>query len=347
MKGPEIRELREAIVNAFTRDDLAMLLRFELDVQLDLITSGSGPFELVAFDIIKWAEMNGVLEALVRALARARPNNIRLHEVAAGLNLLEPSVGTAVPRSKEEAFNSPVTFMDRESWFARRAAFELTVCRLYANGSGHGPVAAGLLVGPDLILTCGVESDITSNANSVRLNIGVDDQGRPTETINVPFADQAHVSVIRAGNMNCRIMRLSHRAGGDHVDGPTQQTRGWLYLDPKRTTSSGDGTYLLRHSDEGSLQFAYRDDSIASVGTTQVQHRHDPLALVGSPIVTKDWAVVAIHNGRDEKGQSLGIQIRGILDELGKRGESGLFKTSFQVEPGSVDESVPVQKTSQ
>lgn len=332
--GTEFRELSIAILKAIPdRHSFALVVRDGLDLPLDHVTSGTGSFQQVVFDVLRWAQAQGRTEELIRALLVQRPHNPDLRAIAARLDLIGSYPGPTVPRVP--ALDKPATFMDRESWYARRAAFELTVCRVYDAEPEGEPLAAGLLVATDLVLTCGSDlhaSDLHAKLQiaRARFNTGVDDQGRPVGTTDIPFGEKSLVATGPFGNMNYYLLRLSRNLGEDCVDGPIPQTRGWLYLDPNRTASAGDGTYMIRHAPEGQLHFVYRDDSIEFADVRLVRHRHEPSALAGTPIVTKDWAVVALHCRGDEAGRDSGIQIQGILDDIGRRGEIPTFKTSFQ-----------------
>ncbi|QEH31751.1 hypothetical protein OJF2_02160 [Aquisphaera giovannonii] len=329
LTGQEFRELLDAILDAFPiRDSFAVVVRDSLYEPLDHITSASGTLHQVVHEVLTWAEGMGKTAELTQRLVAANPLNPHLHGVAAKLDLLGFRPERVEPAG-EAPLDRPATFMDRESWYARRAAFELTVCRLYSDRPEGVPSAAGLLVAPDLVLTCGPNLYAEEPSAYARFNAGVDELGRPK---GVP--DALLVKEVVASNSfwgkKFFLLHLSRPLGHDLGDGPSYLSRGWLYLDPGRTASVGDGTYLLRHSSEGQIQFVFRDDSIGAAADGHIDHGHDASALAGSLIVSKDWAVIALHCGRGVSRRGTGIPIRDILDDLDRKGLDGPLKTPFQ-----------------
>lgn len=83
--GARLRELQEALTHAFpNRGALERMLLFRMDVRLSLI-AGTGSLSDVAFEVIRWAEAQGRLEALVRAAHAENPGSPRLREFDAQL----------------------------------------------------------------------------------------------------------------------------------------------------------------------------------------------------------------------------------------------------------------------
>jgi hypothetical protein len=67
--------LQEALVAAFpSPSDLAQMVRFGLDENLDALTA-EGSLRARAFELIKWADAHGKIEALVAAAREANPGN--------------------------------------------------------------------------------------------------------------------------------------------------------------------------------------------------------------------------------------------------------------------------------
>jgi hypothetical protein len=309
MTGPELRQLREAIVSAFpSPHSLKVAVDLELDTSLDQITSGTGPYTAVVYDLLRWAEAHGTTGRLIRALVDQNAGNPELRKAAEQMNLLGGKPDPDVGRPPVEASDKPATFMDWESWYARRAAFELTVGRVYAAGRSD-PIATGLLVARGVVLTCGP----VGSATYVKFCADVDDRGRPTGHVDVPVTG---FEFPQSDPKRCVLLVVAGSPGDDQVTGPVPQARGWLFLDGHRTAAAGDGTYLLRHSDEGRLQFGYLGDSVEAADGHPFRHRHDARALPGSPIVTKDWAPVALHTGADPTGKGIGISIGQVLTDL-------------------------------
>src|SRR5262245_5386382 len=89
----EAKQLHEALISGFSYDELAQLVRFELDERLDLIVR-PGAFSSVAFELIVWAEQRALTSQLIKAVMAARPNNPNIAAVA---RLLQPSAANQAP----------------------------------------------------------------------------------------------------------------------------------------------------------------------------------------------------------------------------------------------------------
>jgi hypothetical protein len=74
LSGPQVKQLQQALLSAFSFDDLSQLVKFELDAQLDSLVA-PGPLSSVAFELVMWAERTGRMTDLIKAVVAARPNN--------------------------------------------------------------------------------------------------------------------------------------------------------------------------------------------------------------------------------------------------------------------------------
>src|SRR5438132_519694 len=77
--GPQMEELRDAITAAFDQDSLKQLVRFRLEKDLFTMVR-EGPLNDVAFNLIQWAEREGEIAKLVRAVGEARPTNPKVRD---------------------------------------------------------------------------------------------------------------------------------------------------------------------------------------------------------------------------------------------------------------------------
>jgi tetratricopeptide (TPR) repeat protein len=76
--GAQIRQLQQALGSAFpNREKLEILIRTELDENLDLIAGGTDLSDTI-FKLIKWAEARGRLKELVEKACRSNPDNPKL-----------------------------------------------------------------------------------------------------------------------------------------------------------------------------------------------------------------------------------------------------------------------------
>jgi hypothetical protein len=82
LSGEDQHDLQRALLDAFpTRDDLAQLLRFQLDTNLEEI-AGDSNLRDTAFTIVTWAEATGRTRALVTAATAQNPGNPYLASTA-------------------------------------------------------------------------------------------------------------------------------------------------------------------------------------------------------------------------------------------------------------------------
>jgi hypothetical protein len=77
LTGEELRALRDALTSTFGPNDLALMLRFHLDVNLEEIAS-RGTFVSTVSEVITYFEREGRLDDLIDAAIAERPKNPRL-----------------------------------------------------------------------------------------------------------------------------------------------------------------------------------------------------------------------------------------------------------------------------
>jgi hypothetical protein len=85
LSGEDLQDLHRALLDAFpTRDDLAQLLTFRLDMNLEEI-AGDSNLKDAAFATVNWAEATGRTRALIAAATAQNPGNPRLAATAVRL----------------------------------------------------------------------------------------------------------------------------------------------------------------------------------------------------------------------------------------------------------------------
>jgi hypothetical protein len=97
LNGPQFKQLVEAILDGFDRSSLQQLLLYDLSAQLNHIV-GDGAFRQVVFEVVRWAEAQGLTPNLLTALANARPGNRAVQAAVTDLRTaLGLSASTAAP----------------------------------------------------------------------------------------------------------------------------------------------------------------------------------------------------------------------------------------------------------
>src|SRR6516162_1843876 len=84
LTGPQVKELRDAILSGFRLSELKQLVRIDLDQMLDQITTDTD-MSTVVFELIQWAGRGGRTAELIRAVKKNRSNNPKIQEVAKSL----------------------------------------------------------------------------------------------------------------------------------------------------------------------------------------------------------------------------------------------------------------------
>jgi hypothetical protein len=159
MPGTDFRKTREAIVDAYSEDDLRITLREVMDLKLDVVV-GPGNLNTRVFELLQWAEMHGREAELIRAAAMARPRNARMQEVyqqygmAVPVNLVHSGApltgGSAGEAGFEKTVRAHIPFFDIVELREHIAQAESRVCQVRFRGAAQG---TGFLVGPDAVMT--------------------------------------------------------------------------------------------------------------------------------------------------------------------------------------------------
>lgn len=161
MPGVDFRIIREALLDAFSEEDLRILLREWMDVRLDHVV-GSGNLSTRIFELLEWSEREGRETELVRAAAVNRPRHAKMQEVSRKYGMSVPvyveKSGVAVSGSPtdvtqsglERTVRDHLSFADFGVWRDRMTAVEGRVCQITLRGQAQG---TGFLVGPDAVLT--------------------------------------------------------------------------------------------------------------------------------------------------------------------------------------------------
>ena len=78
LDGKSLKQFHEALLSAFPSEaDLYQMVSFELDENLDAISTGGNHYEVV-FELIQWAQARGKVEKLLTAARSANPGNPKL-----------------------------------------------------------------------------------------------------------------------------------------------------------------------------------------------------------------------------------------------------------------------------
>jgi hypothetical protein len=159
MSGVSMKEIRDAILDAYTPQTLQMSLAFLLNEQLANITP-PGPFDYVVFTLVQWADKNGRDVELVEALGKDRARNLKMQQVLKKYGMAVPvgvqeaggakAATDAADVGLEKIIRPHLDMPDFGLWREAMTRVEGQVCRITLNGQAQG---TGFLVGPDAVLT--------------------------------------------------------------------------------------------------------------------------------------------------------------------------------------------------
>ncbi|MEM7131973.1 MAG: effector-associated domain EAD1-containing protein [Chloroflexota bacterium] len=76
-RNPKYKGLKDALLDAYSRDKLSQMVKVELDQDLDVIAGGKDLDDIV-WNLIMWAERLSAVKELVEAAYRGNPSNLRL-----------------------------------------------------------------------------------------------------------------------------------------------------------------------------------------------------------------------------------------------------------------------------
>ena len=109
LTGAQISQLLEALLSAYPRqDDLRLMVRVELDENLDAI-AGGGNLRAIIFSLIEWANHTGRTVELIAGARRGNPGAVALRNTAAalGVALDAPPVDAPLAESLAEPLAEP------------------------------------------------------------------------------------------------------------------------------------------------------------------------------------------------------------------------------------------------
>jgi hypothetical protein len=337
MPGVDFSEFQNAIVEAFSPDELTMMVRRRLNENLVRIVA-AGPFDYMAFQLLSWAERQGTTVDLARAAYLDRPRNEKLRHIYEKFGMA-PTMscqksGAAIPGAPErataaglEALVRPrLKIVDMGVWRERMAQVEGRICRIELDGNAMG---TGFLVRPDLVLTNYhvmeglIEGKAPAAAVGCRFDYKVLADGSRSEGIVVGLhgsdwcVDSCRYSSAEADDdpdrelptideLDYAAVRLARPAGNEPIDrsaGPGAPQRGWIELPAtQQPLEAAMPLVIAQHPDGSPLKLALDTQGVISVNSNGTRVRYATNTTngsSGSPCFNMDWALVALHHMGD------------------------------------------------
>ena len=307
LRGKQAAAFQEALLAAFSREDLEQLVKFNLDEDLDEIVK-PGTRSAVVFELIRWAERVTRVEDLLAAALEVRPKSDLLRRFA-----LEVAFTSSTPPAGKLEVHvlAGVDFHDAASWRARMEQVERCVC-LVEIPAGR-PIGTGFLVAPDLILTnYHVAKNVRIRGSGVvRFDHRTDKCGLPVPAESAhPFAADWCVEESGEDDLDYAFVRLADRPG---------DARGVLKPGP-HTFVIGEPVFILQHPSVQPLKLCVGSACDLSLLPGRVAYTANTEGgSSGSPCCSLDWTPVALHHWGAKTGNR-GIPLSTIAAKLRAKG---------------------------
>jgi hypothetical protein len=324
LTGPQLERLFDAVRQSYPKyTDLKWCLKTKMEVEDTFVRSPASLDDQVR-DVIEWAESEGRVEELVKALRACRPGNRSL--AAVGQDILDRRGAGAVlddAALEKIVTDNPDRFVNGAAWRQAMVEAEWKVCRVEdPAGTAWG---TGFLVGPDLVLTNDHVARGTGGPGlnpktaGVRFGARVTADGREEGGVFYPLdagdknrwlADESP-----ADALDFALLRLKRPAGEEPVAAfRNAPKRKWIPL-RECNAKPGQALFILQHPLGGVLKMA--PGGVEGRRGSWLQYRVDTEhGSSGSPVFNVLWELVALHS-RAGKGQvNEGVAITAICRAL-------------------------------
>lgn len=320
--GWEHRALRQALTAAFDTNELQMLVRESLDVKLPNIVNVDAPFDTVTFDLVGWADRQGLLLKLFESASESNPGNGTLRRAVAEVfhagqrfEQLQSIVNFVV--------GGGGGFLDSAAWREAFAKAELAVCRI-ENAEGR-PWGTGWLVSNDLILTnkhvwleALNEGRLASTARAA-FNYRILPTGGEAFAKRVAFAVNPVVSESAVANLDFALLRLGSAVGGT----PVGTYLGAPTINPLHPNAyefaGGEPAIIVQHPNGAPLKFAWgviADKDAQNVPGRVAYRLNTEHGSSGAPVFLSDWRPVALHSQGNDTVSNAGVAMAEILPAI-------------------------------
>lgn len=353
LEGAQQRQFRLALQDAFDLDSFDVMLFEQLDIRRPKIALANS-FEMIVHRVIERLEDESRTAELLRGARAARPENAALLEfqlaVVPALQL-PPALATRPALQRTLSPHNPA--IDPMVWQTQLARNVNYVCRVELAGVYPPTFGTGVLVGPDLVLTCFhvVEPAVVRPALAAQMAVRFDhvlcsdgvttNPGTPYRLADAWLVDSSPygphdgepASDVPAGPsaLDYALLRVADSPGLLPVLGEANRSaiaapRGWLTLgDEPAELVAGTPLYALHHPDAGVVKLSLEMSAVIGPahGGSRVRYTvNTSWGSSGAPIFDAAWRLVAIHQLGDTAAPprfNQGIPTASIRDLLLQR----------------------------
>jgi hypothetical protein len=340
----QYQDLQGALLSAYNRSSLKMMLRLELNKKLDHIVMGQNLKETV-FELISAAEMEGWTDQLVSAAYDANPGNPKVKAFA------QQFLALRTKPVLEKIVEERSIFLDISQWREQLWQIEGQVCSIRIQNSHVG---TGFLIGPDVAITNYHVMDTVINAKmghkpqhvTLRFDYKQSTDGKdtnPGKDYRLLLADEKKwlidcspyspidleetpkSGVPDEDHLDYALLRVDGQPGNEENRGTSAAIRGWIDI-PAGTHNFPPDTplFIVQHPQGAPLKLAVDTVIGLNPNSTRVTYRTstEP-GSSGSPCFNANLELVALHHSGDPASilpkYNEGIPISAIRTHLEKQ----------------------------
>ena len=330
LSGVEVKKLVNAILSAYpTQDDLAAMVQFELEENLNAIAGGGNLNHLVFNLVTRWAIPRGKIYRLIIGAYETNPDNPELKEFYQSVvskRFIVDTTPTIRDFGPDIDWKGETNEIQLQSWlkpepdyldvgFLKRAIEQsASVCRIEIPS--RNIMGTGVLITPNKLLTNyhvlqpSEEDNIQSNALNAILKFGCFTSDNDITTQSKSFQLDRVKPILKFSkieNLDYILLQVESKITQEKDIKPAR----WdIYNLPQERM----GLNVLQHPEGDSMKL-----SISQNGVTGVYQEYGLFQYVnktasgssGSPCFDENWFLVALHHA--QKAKSFGTIREGIL----------------------------------
>ena len=331
LSGHEIKKLVNAIVSAYpTKSDLAMMVQFELEENLEAIAGGDNLTDNVFKLLTRWAIPRGKTYRLILAAYETNPENPELKDfyesVAIKKRFITDSPVTTTDFGPNINWKGEIDEIQLQGllkfepdyWdvgFLKRAIEQsASVCRIEIPS--RKIMATGVLIAPNKVLTnyhvfqINEQDNIENNARDAVLKFGYftsDDGGENSANLFKLDNQKPILHFSQTEHLDYILLQVESKINQEQDIKPAR----W---DERKLPIKKMGISVLQHPEGDSMKLSISRDGITGVdrdrGLVQYVNK-TALGSSGSPCFDEDWCLVALHHA--QRAKTFGTIREGIL----------------------------------
>ncbi len=331
LSGDELKKLVKAIVSAYpTKNDLEMMVQFELEENLNAIAGGENVTDIVFKLLTRWAIPRGKIYQLILAAYQMNPGNPELQEFYESVVINKRFI-REVPVIRtyfgpDINWKGETDEIQLQNWlkpksdywdvgFLKRAIEQSTsVCRIEIPS--RNIMGTGVLISPNKVLTnyhvfqSNEEDNIQNNARDAVLKFGCFTSDNGVENYGNSFKLDNQQPILRFSkteHLDYILLQVESKISQEKDIKPAR----W---DSRKLPIEKMGISVLQHPEGDSMKLSISHDGITGVyqncGLVQYVNK-TALGSSGSPCFDEDWCLVALHHA--QRAKTFGTIREGIL----------------------------------